>query len=67
MEKLELLFFTAVRRLNETTTVTNYDDLFILQRAADMGGVVISNDRYEEILNDPTYSALRSDLSYSLL
>ncbi|KAI6241668.1 RNase NYN domain-containing protein [Aphelenchoides fujianensis] len=59
MRSLGILGFTASRTDAHGRGPVNYDDLYVLDYAERHGGVALSGDYFEDILNDPRHPQLR--------
>ena len=69
LEKAGFLSFTPSRVL-EGKRIVCHDDRYILNRAADTGGIVVSNDNYRELINEkPKFKEVVEDriLMYSFV
>lgn len=51
-----VVIFTPSTQTEDGTRVTCYDDRFILKHASETKGIVVSNDRYKDLIGeDPGY------------
>uniref|UniRef100_A0AC35TV61 RNase_Zc3h12a domain-containing protein n=1 Tax=Rhabditophanes sp. KR3021 TaxID=114890 RepID=A0AC35TV61_9BILA len=57
LRKYDVITFTPARASHRgRPAFLNYDDLYVLHTARRFGGIVVSNDRYHDILQRPQYA-----------